>query len=487
MRRYTTIFILFFFIAIATNSCKHEAALTHEPAEDNYPPEISQIITTRCATAGCHNASSYQNSGGLRLDKWEHLFEGSNNGAVIVPFSPDYSPLLYFINTDSNRGPVAIPTMPVNGTPLTASEYETIRSWVQRGAPDKNGRIAFADFASTRQKIYMVHQSCDMMAVIDAASHLVMRYIPIGEQAYPEAATGVRVSPDGRTAYLSMWYSNKIFKLDTDRDTVIAGSDLGNGFWSTLHLSDDGSKLAATNGDNNELISINTSTLQPAVLSSGEFMSPHGIASNAGFDTFFVSGQYGNTIYKHSNGNTKKISLDGQPLTSSHGASTPDPIHIQMAPDYSKYFVSCVNTNEIRVMDPQADTLIKVIPVGVQPTVMTISRTKPYLFVSCTEDANPNFGHKGTVYVINYNTLQVVKKIEGRFYQPYALAVDDQNENLFIFSRNQNYDGPAPHHEGPCSGRNGFYSVYNLNTLELSSSRRHEVLVDPYSSDVRFK
>ncbi|NDC40448.1 MAG: hypothetical protein EBZ77_02700, partial [Chitinophagia bacterium] len=86
-------------------SCRPQHDTPVAATTGNFPAAVSSIFTNKCATAGCHNAASYTNAANLRLDTWEHLFEGSNNGAVVVPYSIDNSPLLYYINTDSSRGP----------------------------------------------------------------------------------------------------------------------------------------------------------------------------------------------------------------------------------------------------------------------------------------------------------------------------------------------------------------------------------------------
>lgn len=454
----------------------------------NFPDDVGKIIINKCASAGCHNAASYQNAGGLLLDSWQHMFDGSANGAVVVPFSPDYSSLLYFINTDSTLGIVARPTMPYDQPPLSRDEFLTIKNWVQKGAPDKNGNIPFASFPATRQKLYAVHQACDMIAVIDATKNVVMRYIPIGEKAYPESPTHIVISPnDGRYAFVSFWYNQKIYKIDTYSDSVVATIDLGDSFWSLLHISQDGQKILVSNGDNHNMLSVNTTTLEVQTLTNNDFAQPRGIASNAGFDTFFVTGQFGNTVYKFSNGYNKKISIDKEPLTTTSSDNTPDPYDIIMSPDYTKYFLACEKSNEVRIMDAHADTIIKVIPVGIQPQGLAISKKQPYLFVTCMEDNILLSGFKGSVYVINYNTLEVVKKIEDKFYQPHAITINDKSDIVYIFSRNQNYNGPAPHHKGPCSGRNGYYSIYDINTLAPANNKRYEVLVDPFISDIRFK
>ena len=109
-------------------SCTHESMEDISAQPSRYPEEVARIMETRCATAGCHNKASFVNAGGLLLDTWNHMFEGGNNGSVIVPYSPDYSSLLYFINTHADQGPIAVPTMPLNDSPLSLDEYLTIRN-----------------------------------------------------------------------------------------------------------------------------------------------------------------------------------------------------------------------------------------------------------------------------------------------------------------------------------------------------------------------
>jgi YVTN family beta-propeller protein len=443
-------------------------------------------MVSKCAISGCHNAASYENAGGLLLDSWEHLFDGGRNGAVVVPYSIDYSPLLYFINTDSLLGPVAVPTMPLDHPPLSKEEYVRVRDWIANGAPDADGNIPFADKADTRQKVYTVFQKCDIIGVIDVEKGVVMRYIPVGKQAYPESQTYLRASGDGRYVYVCFWYNDEVLKIDTRTDKVVASFPVSNLFWTNMAIANDGTKLAITNGDSYELGIINTATGSMQPFANTGMVNPLGITANSSFDTFYITSRYGNTLYKSTNGNLQKISIDGKPLTTS-SALTPDPYEVIISPDQSKYFVSCEKSSEIRVFDRTSDNLVKVIPVGKQPRTLSVAKSKPYLFVPCMEDDNGTAGFKGSVYIIDYNTLNVVTKIEGRIYQPHTVSVDERNGQFYVFSRNQNYDGPAPHHQGPCSGRNGYFTVYDLNTLSPASTKRHELLVDPYISDMRFK
>ena len=476
-----------------TLACKHQPTIQPiQETADNFPEEIKNIIVAKCATPGCHNQASYQVSGGgLLLDTWEHLFDGGDHGAVIVPYSPENSSLLYFTNSHSDLGPIPPDDMkmPLNGTPLSREEYLALRDWVKRGAPDKNGNIPFAANAESRQKIYAAHQACDYVTVIDAEKHVVMRMIPIGKETTIEVAHSLKVAPDGQAAYVSFWAGQYIQKIDTRTDTVSGQIDLPGPNSNMLFFTPDGQELLLTNWYFNNFSRINPVTGQAiSTVGTGTFVAPHGIATNAGGDTFYVTEQYGNMLYKIAeNGSFLKITVNSNPPVAT-GSGQPALHGIIMTPSHDKYFVTCEESNEVRVMNAATDQLMQAIPVGARPQEMAISTTKPYVFVSCLDENNTSSLYKGAVYIINYNTHEIVKKISDRYYMPHALTVDDQNGMLYVFSRNLDLNGPQPHHHSAtCAGRSGYYSVYDFNKLEPLNNRRYEVTIDPYSADTRFK
>ncbi len=503
--RQIVIFVLVVFsvTAMCCSSCKDKKPPVVEPDFGKFPDAIGKIIVSKCATAGCHNAESYHNCAGLLLDSWAHMFEGGGNGAAVVPYSPDFSPLLYFVNTDPARGTVATPTMPYdvtgqNANTLSDAEYNTLKEWIANGAPDKDGTIPFASEPDTRQKIYLTQQGCDQVAVIDARSNLVMRYIPIGTSTGNiESPHCLRISEDGMHAYVSFLNGTAIQKIDTRTDKVMSSVALGTGSWNILYLAPGDSALATSDWTSNgRVVYANTNSMVtlPGLTGSGAgaFVYPHGITSDATFDTCFITAQYGNVVYRYAPKipHYKKISINGNPptTTSSGDNTSPNPHEIMMSPDHSKYFLTCQGTNEVRVMDAHTDAVLAAIPVGTFPQEMAISRSKQLLFVTCMEDgSNPLTGRKGSVYVININTYAVVKAIYGDFYQPHGIAVDDRNGHFFVASTNANPEGPAPHHATACGGRAGWYSVYSLNTLDPVTNTRYQVTVMPYSADTRFK
>lgn len=474
-------------------SCKHSPFPAPEPGDGDYPDSIASIFVTKCATTGCHDAAGYVNAAHLRLDTWEHLFEGSSGGAEVIPYNPKYSALLYFINTDSNRGLMVPPTMPYNLPPLSEQEYYTIKNWIAAGAPDKNGNIAFASNPDTRQKIYLTQQGCDLMAVIDGKSGLIMRIFPIGISPVVEAPHCVHFSKDGKYAYVSFASGTGTQQIDAGKDTVIASIDQHeNG--GIANISPDGLHvMVSTYLSNGQLFENNFSTMSATGTGASTFNLPHGIASTPSWDTFYVTSQNGNVVYRYTPGKLPPIVLLPLDTTQPAVAGTPglysDPHEIIMTPDQSKFFVTCQNTNEVRVLDAHTYKVLAVIPVGTRPQEFAIAPSKHQLFVSCIYDgANPNPGCLGSVYVIDYNTLQLAGgPIYGDFYEPHGIAVDEQNNNLYVVSSNVGGEGPPPHHVSECGDRAGWYSIYDLSTLQPRNRWRYQTGNAPYSADTRFR
>lgn len=471
------------------SACKHK---TPDPqpvavSAHRFPDDVGNIFITRCATAGCHNAQSYTNAADLLLDSWENLLLSGENGAVVVPYSPEYSSLLYFINTHKDLGPVAEPTMPLDNTPLTREEYLLIRNWIANGAPNKDGHIPFATDAATRQKVYITQQGCDLVAVIDAEKKVVMRYIPVGKAYTTENPNYIAMSPDGQYAYVCFWNGNYIQKIDTRTDKVVGETDMGHAYQKTLLVAADGSRLAVTSWYSQDLTIINTTTMQQEyILGNSSLESPESIMANASFDTFYVSSLFGNSLYQLAKNFSKTISIDNAAPTTLAGAATPDPYRIAASPDGSMYFVTCQNTNELRIMNAKTNELLATIPTGKMPQEIAVCRSLPLLFITCPGDTNTT-ASVGSVSVINYQTKQHVRTIEGKLFQPYGIAVDEQRKQFFIANRNQASRGPRPHHQSPCNGRNGYYMAYDLNTFEPLSTSRYEVSVDPYAAAIRFR
>lgn len=479
MNRLFSIIILF-----TISSCAYDKL--EEPAPGSgYPQAVSAILVNRCAIQGCHNSLSRNSVGGLDFTTWEKMFEGGRNGTSVIPFAADNSFMLYSVNTDTLRGPVLLPTMPYQDAPLNETEYQTLVDWIASGAPDDKGFVKFSDDAS-RKKVYICMQGCDKVAVIDAETKVIMRYISVGvNPAAIEAPHQVKVSPDGNFWYAVFVSGEVLQKFRTSDDSLVASLDLGQGVanWNTLILTPDGKKGFVNDPNNGKTVVVNLETMAIEIVKG--FDSPHGgfVTPDGGY--LYLTAQIGNFI--------TKVDLSTAPFYDSEiivlvpgqqqsSSSSLNPHEAILTPDGSKYFISCQGTNEVRIFNTSNDNLLEVLPVGQFPQEFEYSLTHPYMFVSCTE-APVSTNRKGLVYVLDYNTNAIVTTIYTG-YQPHGLAVDDEEDLVYVANLNYDPNGPAPHHVSGCGNRNGYLSIIDVNTLQLYNKTQSDGYVYQYKNEL---
>lgn len=462
-------------------SCTKDSA---PPLFGDYPTEIGKIFTYRCATSGCHNESSANGAAGLSLSSYASLFKGSVNGSPVIPYRSDFSSLCFFINTFDDLGPKNLPTMPINSNPLSRSEVETIKAWIDAGAPDINGNVMWADNPN-RKKYYVLNQACDVVTVFDAATQLPMRYITVGRSSVlNKIPHRIEVSHDGQYWYVIFTGDNVLQKYRASDDSFVSEVALGPyQNWSSMTISNDNkwaycvswqpsSRLAVVNLENMTL---------KANMGGGNFIDGHGVALNKTNDTIYITKQSGNYIYKIdtalSGFTTIIIDNSGSEITT---PGTIDPHEIMFSPDGSKYFITCQASHEVRVMSTQGDQLLQVINTGDFPQEMVKSVTKNKLYITCSEGMSGS-NTRGSVTVIDMGSYAANNYPVG--YQPHGIALDETNGYVIVASRNTASSGPAPHHSSVC-GRNGFVSYFNINTMQLLN-KKTEVSSDPYSVSMR--
>jgi len=89
----------------------------------SFSKDMLPLFNARCVS--CHGPGVL--SAGLDLSSYAGVLAGSRSGAVVVPSSAATSRLVDAISTGR---------MPLGGPKLSATEIETIQSWVNAGAPD---------------------------------------------------------------------------------------------------------------------------------------------------------------------------------------------------------------------------------------------------------------------------------------------------------------------------------------------------------------
>jgi YVTN family beta-propeller protein len=484
---YMVAFTAIFFLT----ACRYD--VYEAPVVSNYPDDVDAIITGKCATAGCHNNVSSVGAAGLDLSTWESLYKGTNNGAIVIPRRSDFSTLLYFTNTDSTKGLVVLPTMPINGTPLSDGEYQTLKLWIDAGGKSKTGDFMFPVDAN-REKYYVANQGCDIVSVFDAKKEVVMSMVDVGQNAGatpPESPHNIKVTPDGNY-WVTVYLNSDIVQLySTASDELVRTIPIGNGIaggWNTISISKN-SKFGYAVDYNGGRVAIvdfenGTSRTWGPFPSTGVAINLHGSALNATDDTLYVTYQESSKLVKiplADSSNYEDVNLN--PIGPDFSSQALKPHEIIFAPDYSKYFVTCQDVNQVRVFDAKTDQLIKVIPVGVYPLEFAMSAENNLLFVSNMEDITFLPEVKGSVSVIDMTSLQEIKKVKVG-WQPHGIAVDKSKNCVIVTNRNFT-GGPAPHHASACAGKNGSLSKIDMVTLEKDNTFNPEVSVDPYSVAIK--
>lgn len=470
----------FWFVAIALlAACKKDLPRVEETG---FPAKVNTIVSTRCATEGCHNAQSKEAAGGLSMETWDEMMKGGNGGAVVIPYRSDRSLLHFYVNTFPDLGVTLSPTMPYNQEPLARNEVLTLMDWIYSGAPNANGLVAFSGDAN-RSKFYVTNQGCDEIAVVDSKSKLVMRYISVGTSSQIESPHSVKVSPDKRFAYVVFALGIVVQKIDCASDEVVGSVEVGLGLWNSLVISPDGKTGIVTDWqDNGQIKILNLETM--SVINTVTGMSfCHGLMTNPDFTVLYGTKSTGNILYRIDIADLNNLDL----TTVAIGPNGSDlgEHEIVFTPDGLYYFVSCSTTAEIRVMQASNDSLISVLPCGQGAVEMAISQSQPYLFVTCLDEPSSTPKTKGAVYIYNYNTFQFVKSLQEQLYQPHGIALDDANGWVLVTNRNLDITGPTPHHTTDCAGRAGYMRAIDLNSLEFVQGFRPELSVDPYGAAAR--
>jgi DNA-binding beta-propeller fold protein YncE len=462
-----------------------------------YPTEIADVLRASCATSGCHTTQSAEAAAGLNLETWQGLFLGSRGGSAVIPYSPELSYLLYSVNTDSSRGATLNPTMPLNGTHLSDAQYSLLQQWIADGAPNAKGELRFPD-NTTRRKWYVSNQGCDLVAVFDAESRQIMRYVKVGNlPSSSESPHNIKISKDGKFWYVVFFSLNPhIEKYSTLTDEKVGEITIGNGSWNTFTISPAGRFAIAVS-----YITSGTGTLDAAVvdLENDVVTEPltvgtkvHGSTAHPTLPRFYLTKQDENGLIVldyNSQGRVQNLTnidlLQGVPAHAGDGVLRPH--EMIFSPDGSKYFVTCQTAREVRVYNSTTNALLTVINVGDEPVEFALAPATGHLFVTCMEDVTTFAGDPskhGSVAIIDIQTNALVKSIYTG-YQPHGIAVDEVSGYALVANRNVSATGPAPHHSPICGARNGYLTAIDLQSLELVSGFKPELSNDPYAIAVK--
>jgi DNA-binding beta-propeller fold protein YncE len=426
------------------------------------------------------------------------LFVGNNSGAEVIPYSTEFSPMMFFCNPYNDLGTIHIPPqMPYNLPALSHDQVQQLYDWITAGAPDKDGKIMFSDDPN-RMKYYVVNQGCDEVAVFDAQAKVIMRYVSVGANPNQiEAPHQIRISPDGQYWYVMFLQAPLLQKFRTSDDQLVGSVQLGpssSWFYNTMCMTSDGKfgYIISMENPGGKIAYVNLETMQFQFYIGGgpsDLYLPHGSYLTKDNKTLYVTAQSGNFIYKIDVTNPALYNISKvvlQPGQAWSQVSSLDVHEVRFTPDESEYFVTCQKSNELRILQTSNDSLLTAIQLGPGsfPQEIAVDSVHHLLYVSCQEGPAIN-GWKGGIAIINYQNNTLVKILTQGLYQPHGMAVDEDKQRVYVASLDYSTTGPAPHHVGSCGGRNGYVNIIDMNTQDFLPGYKNEVLPFPYWVEYR--
>lgn len=108
---------------LALTDTSEAPAAAPEPTEVSFSGDVLPVLETRCQR--CHGTGRAE--AGLRLTSHADVMAGSDYGAVVIPGNAETSHLVEVIVSGE---------MPLGGQKLPDTDVQTIRDWVDAGAPD---------------------------------------------------------------------------------------------------------------------------------------------------------------------------------------------------------------------------------------------------------------------------------------------------------------------------------------------------------------
>ncbi|MDX2189267.1 MAG: c-type cytochrome domain-containing protein [Bacteroidota bacterium] len=173
----------------------------------------------------CHNESKIK--GGLRMDSYELLMKGGENGPAVVPGKIEESELYKLITLDRT----AERAMPPEGkTPLTNDEINIIKWWIENGAP-QNAKVSDLKMNDDQKRIltyYLIPKSRPVSLVN------TLKAEALNDEILAEARKkGIQVLPIGIEKALlqvSFYYPEKV----TDKEIEFLKPMANNITWLDL-------------------------------------------------------------------------------------------------------------------------------------------------------------------------------------------------------------------------------------------------------------
>ncbi len=406
-----------------------------------YSKHVAPIFARSCGSSGCH--MNGDDGGGLKLDTWEPVLEGSTSyGAEVIPHWPERSMLFQHINIDTLLGPVALPHMPLSRTALPRDQVLTIRRWIGEGARNDAGDVALGE--ASRPRVFVTNQSEDVVAVIDLATERVARYIAVGERSggSPEAPHNITLSQDGAYAYVNLIAGGSIEKYDA-RTFARLGSTAVGSSPAQITITPDGSRLFVSNFDvtlrQRWIVVVDASSMAVIDTIADVGDAPHGVVLSPDGRIVITTNALGDDLSVIDVGTLEVVErIPASPDNPIAPGTSPqlEPYQGEFTRDGRYFWFTCRAGAQVRILDVGARRVVDSIGVATRP-----------LIPSFTPDGREFWAPgqaNGQISIIDVETRRVTATISGLATQPHAVAFTSDGRAAFVSCENQKGEGHHP-------------------------------------------
>lgn len=462
------IFILSAFCGILTlnsiNFMGCDSGTTTQLGEPvSFNRDIQPIFAENCSFPGCHNSTDRQ--AGLDLTSWEStMLTGSTFGAEIIPYNARWSHMTMHINRfDTNISPFSEPLMPQalmpysNGMPLASNQLMKIVDWINQGAKNDNGQVAFENI---NNKAFITNQASDFVAVVNLDNNHLVRLIDVGGRDNstqpPDAPHIITVDNQGNHFYVSLISEGYMEKYNartySKEGRVLIGTSPAH-----IVLNNNGNKGYITDFTTPGSIKVFDSQSMTVINSITEFRMnrPHGLRLTRDESLLLCATQISEFLYVI-NASTEQIEnvIQVDPTVPIGGGGTNNfvPYQIAITPDDKFAYVSCRKSNDVRVFDILNRQFILNIPTGLNPLALEVSPDGRWCYV-------PNQG-SNSITVIDLTNNTVVKTISNVGAQPHK--IDFTADGHYAYVTCESTSGSFVHHPATSGKTPGTTAVIDV-------------------------
>ena len=447
-------------------------------ADIKFSQDIQPIFLSGCAVHQCHVGADADGNIGQALRKslrsehggkfslltWDDAVKGDGAVSIVVPFKSSKSDLVRHLNRDTLIAPASSPQMPRADVALPVEQVNLLIRWIDNGAKNDNGDVPYSSIPA-RGRAYVTNQGEDLVAVIDMDANVVTRFITAGvantQLQPPQSPHNIIVDMQNQFYYVNLVGGSKLLKYKVSDNSKVGELATGVTSPAQVALSEGGDTAYVTNffGTSNGITVVNTRTMSViGPVGDVRMKQPHGATMTHDYKYVLVTNYLSDNvavIQTSDNSVLDVVRLSGSVPVIPAGATHFQPYQSVVSFDNKFAYVSCSQSNEVRVIDLTLLKVVDSIQVGTKPLILDITPDGKFIYVACR--------NSNSVSVIRASDHVVVATIANVGVEPHGLGISRDGKYAYVAC--ENLDGTDdPHHPTVGGKKNGTVQVIDIAT-----------------------